>query len=766
MSRPWHYILALLAGLIALCTQAQPPNEQWHDLLSYQAGKGLCATQKEVVLYTRQAIHSYRPETGLVERYYTARGLSTSGIVTIHHTPDNKGLLVSYEDGTIDIVRDRVPRTIVTHRENVSRSLDTPITCFANVGGQIYGITRSALIEIDQHPEGLKEQHIVWNDDRTSTLRLNDLTSTDEQLYIATIDGVYCPIEPLRKSHSFRRLGDLEGNITRIACEPQSHTLTAIRLTTTGYEIWLYANDAWQHLDTRTGQAPISLTYAQNSYLLCDGHQVEAISTEGNIHLLYSDNSAPPNEHLSPQMAWISASGTLYIASAYQGLIALNSNSPTRLSPPSPAFDRAYRIASTDNSVAFVAGRPTDQNGQPLQQFATFISQQGACSNIVDTSISNALCIALVPNEPGHILVGTEEDGLIEIRNGAIAALYNASNSSLQTDFSGLNTRVDGIFIAQDGSWWVHNPGNSNALSVRNPSGSWSAYPIQLAASPRGTRFILSPQGNIWMLTAGQKQIARIDPSAFLASGGKEGCAYFRVHFENNKRNAYIEDLAFDEAGNMWVANQRVLIQCRDADSAPNATPLIGSTIVVTVTYPYDDITSIAEGRAAKCILVDHGGHIWLGTHRAGLFQIDPKQKSVLRIFNHENSPLPSNEILDLALEDANGLLHICTDKGVLTLRADTQEPAPTYDNVRIYPQPIGPQYTGYLYIDGLTDNTNLKITNAAGQLVRELTSNGGRAQWDLRNRYGQPVQTGIYLIFCTNSTDKQTHIGKIAIVR
>jgi len=38
----------------------------------------------------------------------------------------------------------------------------------------------------------------------------------------------------------------------------------------------------------------------------------------------------------------------------------------------------------------------------------------------------------------------------------------------------------------------------------------------------------------------------------------------------------------------------------------------------------------------------------------------------------------------------------------------------------------------------------------------------GGQAIWDGRNFSGARVQTGVYLIFCTNEDGSKTHVTKL----
>jgi len=66
--------------------------------------------------------------------------------------------------------------------------------------------------------------------------------------------------------------------------------------------------------------------------------------------------------------------------------------------------------------------------------------------------------------------------------------------------------------------------------------------------------------------------------------------------------------------------------------------------------------------------------------------------------------------------------------------------------------------------ISGLTNNTNVKITDVSGNLVFETNSEGGTATWDGRSFSGKKVQTGVYLFFCTNSFFTESIVKKVLI--
>jgi len=82
-----------------------------------------------------------------------------------------------------------------------------------------------------------------------------------------------------------------------------------------------------------------------------------------------------------------------------------------------------------------------------------------------------------------------------------------------------------------------------------------------------------------------------------------------------------------------------------------------------------------------------------------------------------------------------------------------------------VWPNPVRETYHGDITIDGLLDESVVKITDVAGNLVYKTTSNGGRATWNGKNRNGERVSTGVYLIFCADRQGNESRVIKLLFI-
>jgi hypothetical protein len=149
-----------------------------------------------------------------------------------------------------------------------------------------------------------------------------------------------------------------------------------------------------------------------------------------------------------------------------------------------------------------------------------------------------------------------------------------------------------------------------------------------------------------------------------------------------------------------------------------------------------------------NCLAVDGGNRMWIGTETSGLYLIEDDTITVAH-FTEDNSLLPSNQILSIAIEPRTGEVFVGTGKGIASYRSDASEPMENMSSAYAYPNPVRPDYGGMISICGLMDNTVVNIVDAGGNLVCKTRSNGGTAVWDGRSADGRRVTSGVYTALC-----------------
>ena len=186
---------------------------------------------------------------------------------------------------------------------------------------------------------------------------------------------------------------------------------------------------------------------------------------------------------------------------------------------------------------------------------------------------------------------------------------------------------------------------------------------------------------------------------------------------------------------------------------------------------PRNDGTDLADylldGIQVNCIAVDGANRKWIGTNESGLFLVSPDGSQILKQFNTGNSYLSSNTIYNVCCNTDNNSVYIITPTGVYEYFSDSTPAEPDYSNVYAYPNPVRPDFTGLVTIKGLMDNSLLKITDAGGNVVKQLRSTGGMATWDCCGDNGERVKTGVYYVMASQAQGgKQASVTKLVIIK
>lgn len=166
-----------------------------------------------------------------------------------------------------------------------------------------------------------------------------------------------------------------------------------------------------------------------------------------------------------------------------------------------------------------------------------------------------------------------------------------------------------------------------------------------------------------------------------------------------------------------------------------------------------------------NCIAVDGGNRKWIGTNNGvWLFSADGTKQ--LLFFNKDNSPLLSNKVLSIAIDDRTGEVFLGTTSGIISYKGDATAPVTKMSKIVIYPNPVRPGFSGNIGLKGLAENANVKITDINGVLVYETTAIGGQATWNGKNFSNEVASSGVYLVLIVNKDGTDTAVGKILIVR
>ena len=171
--------------------------------------------------------------------------------------------------------------------------------------------------------------------------------------------------------------------------------------------------------------------------------------------------------------------------------------------------------------------------------------------------------------------------------------------------------------------------------------------------------------------------------------------------------------------------------------------------------------------QSINCIAVDAVNQKWVGTSQ-GVFVMTPDGSSIIRQYDSKTSPLPTDNIISITIDDNTGMVYMGTEFGLTSLQTEFVEPKESFEEIFVYPNPFIPGGSAdHLTIDGLIEDSQIKILTVNGKLVSEIITPGGRiAFWDGRDLEGNIVPSGIYIIVAYDEDADNISTSKVAVIR
>jgi ligand-binding sensor domain-containing protein len=236
--------------------------------------------------------------------------------------------------------------------------------------------------------------------------------------------------------------------------------------------------------------------------------------------------------------------------------------------------------------------------------------------------------------------------------------------------------------------------------------------------------------------------------------------------------NSRVESVAVDRNNRIWIGTIAGLVVFNNASGVFDAEVVDAQPIII---LDNGIPRRLLGEQIVTSIVVDGANNKWFGTDNGGVVYTNPNGQTTLATFSTENSPLPSDRIVKIAVDDETGKVFFATDKGIVAYNSNVAPFGEELGEVYAYPNPVR-KFHNSVTIDGrngtnLPRGTNVKILDIAGNLVYETNViegqelQGGKVVWDKTNLAGKRVASGIYIVLLANEDATQTSTTKIAII-
>ena len=754
-------------------------SELWTGYYSYFDIKDVVTANNRVFAASENAVFSYDAQTKEFVEYTTINGLSGQEISTIHYSETYELLVVGYTNGLIEVIFDdgRDVLTVVDIESRTSiNSSNKRINNITEFGDVIYLSTNFGVSVFNL--ERLEFGDTFFIGDAGGQLQINQTAISNGFIYAASQTG------GLRRGDlsnpnlidfnnwttiaagSFFGVESIEDNLYAFNANRSISSVSNNTLTTVG----------------TLGQNPRDIKASNNRLVVTTRDAVfiydASLNLTQEIPINADFNTEYASAVLSPEYAFIGTKdfGVLKIDFA-------NSASPEEIHPDSPLLNRPFAITAGNGDLWLTFGdHSLTLNPFPLKSRGYSHLKNGSWINTPFSEVLNARSlkeVAINPFNNREIFIGSYFDGLLEINNEIPTELYTIDNSGLEPVVTTQrDTRVSVLQFDDSGLLWSLSNITENPLKSYNPStNEWNVFSLsQVIEDPfDNTGFTGLEIGNDQTKWIGSQNRGLIGINT---ESGRTQIKNLSSE-EDNMPSRYVTAVALDNNEQLWIGTTNGLRVLFNTSNFFNDDNIIAEQIIIEE----DGVAQeLLFQQLISDIEIDGSNNKWVGTADAGVFLLSPDGQRTIFHFTEDNSPLPTNTINDISIDGFNGIIYIATEKGLVSFNSGGSSPRESFEIARVYPNPVRPGFNiadKKIKIEGISENTNIKITDIEGNLVAEAQSrtnarfngfnleiDGGTAFWNGKNFANNTVASGVYLVLLSNLETFETNVLKLMIVR
>lgn len=768
--RRWIAFLCFITPLI-LC--AQDYQDRWVGHFSYVSIKDIAHGNNKIFVAAENAIFTYDLSNHKTKKYSTINGLSGEFITALHYSEKFQLLIIGYENGLINIIKEG-QKNVIKVVDILEKQTIPPdrkrINNFDEYEGNLYIATKYGISQFNLGRLEFGDTFFIG--DGGSQINILQTTVEDPYIYAATES------EGMRRAlvdddglidfqnwttiinGGFRALAKLGGELYA-----SNRSNDVLRFTPNG-AVTLVQRFSDKILQFRASPDLLTITTATSVQVYSPGFLTEAEirQVKGFDFELYSGYAVGNNAYLGTQ-----EDGLL--------IVPFGSTTPKQILPNGPLRNRPFALDASPGQLWVSYGETDiDFNPYPLSHFGVSHLKDSVWNNISYEDLSKAvnaeptdlMKVTINPEKPKEVFMSSFQKGLLKIVDEKPVILYDETNSPLDrievitskgTADAGI--RIYGSEFDKEGNLWFVQSKADKGLIKLTPGGQFQKIDLSKNMTPLSetalTKLTISRENYVFFGSYGNGLYGYNPESGAIKKVGKNAG-------NGNLPSTNVRALAIDAQNRLWIGTLRGL---RVVNSP--------SSFFQTGTQPESQPIIIVENgvnqellylQSITAIVVDGSNNKWISTTSSGVFYLSSDGQETILRFTKDNSPLPTNNVQDIAIDPFTGVVYFATTQGLVAYKGTATAPGDDLSGVHAFPNPVRPGFQGNVTIDGLTAQANVKITDITGNLVFEEVSKGGSVLWDTTAFGKYKVRSGVYLVLVTTEDNTETKVSKIMIIR
>ncbi|TXH23463.1 MAG: T9SS type A sorting domain-containing protein [Chitinophagaceae bacterium] len=737
-------IIPFLLLLFSLQFSAQIiSSSRWSDLFSYNNVLAIREDNGKLIAATENGIFFYTPATGEITKLSKANGLHEVKISAFDYNPETKIGLVGYKNGAMDIITP----------EGITYVVDIPIAAGYNGEKRINHISITGNLAVISVNYGVSIFRLDKKEFGDSAFFINngvyeaakEAVIKDNSVYVATATGL--------KSHEMNVTFPIfsswntvnAGNFSQISV---GSTIAYSNLNT------VYSGNGTTFTALPKGFNSIrDITVTPQNIIVADALEISIFTSTGAFV-----KSFDFGEQLNTGFF---SNSKIFAGTKTSGI---KNEAGDFLKPDGPYSNTSYKIDLLGNQVLISSGGRDAYDTPVFNNFGYyhFNGTNWVYPNFFKTFPGplNVMDAVMNPAKPSEIFFVNwtpidGQKGIYRMENDEYKNIYASTGNWLN--------RVAGLTFDENNQLFVSSAANSDKIGFYYYIPASDSFNLVNVINSGSTQKPFTKNGILYI------------PAPFFGGGGlliydykntptQLGDDRFKMIRKNNNLPADgVVSAAIDKNDDVWIGTRIGLRILQNPSAAIDEDNPRTEPIIIEENGVGEELF---RDSPILQIEVDGGNQKWVSVDEGGVFYLSSDGQKTFNHFTKQNSPLPTNSVTDIKVDKQTGKVYFVTLDGVMVYQGDVLNVNENFGEVLVYPNPVVyANYKGNVRIRGLAEKTNIRITDAAGNLVHQAVAKGGYYEWNLNNQRGVRVASGIYFVLMTNSDGTDTATAKIAVV-
>ena len=760
MYRRLYYILLLLCfSGVSLKGQNNMPVGNWKAWTSMNSPKMSTWRQGTFFTITKGGLFSFSESTGEIRTFTTVDGLSGLNTSSIFYDELHDKVIIGYEDGTLNYFTTPDAISVVSDIRRSQLFGNKRINDIVSFGNFIFIATGFGVVQYDMVRQETRNTFSKIGDNESGA-EVSSMAIYEGRLYVSTPKGLYSAslaFPNLADSNAWRyeqimSLPQASG-VSKFVCGGAEGIFCNYRDTVYGFT----SSSGWENTPLEYGTWS-SLTFHHGILSGTFEYRVNALFPDGYLAKFNLDQPIHvyPNPEKSRRLmicqrdrGWWSWDDVFWVF-------------PIAVDGPTNNFATEIAVGKNEFYIAPRGyGLQFDNSGiyyyHKLNGWKVLNGDNGGLikgRNDIDF-------VSTVYDESSRVAwIGSYQQGISQFQDGQMVSFFDGLNSGIKGRFkeNGIekDIRVHDMKLDSKRNLWFTTEFGSVPLQMRSEKGEWYAFNFQ-SNGERISWLEIDDSDYKWACIQGTGIMVYDD------RGTPESPATHRQRLlttsigQGALPSAQINCITKDRNGRLWIGTSTGVAVFNNPRG-------VFSTGNIDAQRPVFNRRPLFTNEAVTSIAVDGQNRKWMGT-RNGAYLMSEDGTEQLLEFNTENSPLFSNSIISIAIDQHSGEIFFSTDQGLISYMGDATEPEETCRAPEVFPNPFHPGIHEQMAIRGLAEFTNVRITTESGLLVQEISGSGGQAVWNGKDIRGNDIMPGVYLIMAADRENQNACIAKLAVL-